>query len=190
MGFFCVRFVHRLRLDNLDPVTVRVFKEGQRLHAAIAQAFLEINAQRFETLAGSHDIRHRNADMTKAARIGVAVMVNNTGVGFRAVVVRQLQNARNGFHPDSACSVIGWYLSLVDQREEVQAELSLWEVAFFNQRKAENTGVEIQGFLDVLDTQHGVVEYEIFCCAVGSGRYAGKVVQFLQAHEPSESNAC
>lgn len=41
MGF-CVRFLQRLRLNDLNPVGVWIFDKSQGFHAAVSQAFLEV----------------------------------------------------------------------------------------------------------------------------------------------------
>ena len=78
--------LHRRRLDDLDPISIRVLDERQALHAAIRQALLEVTAQGFEAFARRDNVRHRDADMAKATRVGVAVVVGKVGIVFGAVV--------------------------------------------------------------------------------------------------------
>ena len=75
-GFFIACVLQRGGLNNLDPISIRVFDEGQRLHAAIGQAFLEIHTQRFEARARRLYVGHADADVPEAARIGIAVVVD------------------------------------------------------------------------------------------------------------------
>lgn len=132
MGFFCL---HRRWLNDLNPVRIRVFDERQAFHAAIGQALLEVTAKGFETLTGCDDIRHRDADVAKATRVGVAIVVGEVGVVFGAVVVSQFQDAWDRLHPLGTFGSVGRDLGLVHQGQEVQAEFGFREVAFFNQEK-------------------------------------------------------
>ena len=86
-GFFDLRRLQRGRLNDLDPVSVRILDKGQRFHAAVSQAFLEVHAQGFKALAGSDDIRYRDADMAETAGVGIAVVVSEIGIVLGAVVV-------------------------------------------------------------------------------------------------------
>ena len=177
--------LQRRGLDNLDPVRIRVLDERQALHAAIGQALLEIAAQGFEAFTRSDDIRHRDADMAKTTRVGVAVVVGEVGVVFGAVVVGQFQDARDRLHPLGARGGVGRDLGFVHQGQEIEAEFSLGEITLFNQRKTQYAGVEVQGLGDVLDPLHGVVEHEVRGGGVRLGGDARESVQFVQAHGPS-----
>ncbi|MNQ45649.1 hypothetical protein D3C85_594360 [compost metagenome] len=123
--------------------------------------------------------------MAKAARVGVAIVVGEIRIVFGAVVVGQLQDAGDRFHPLGARGGVGRDLVLVHQRQEIQAELGFREIAFFHQGKTQDACVEIQGLGDVLDPQHGVVEDKFLCSGVRLGGDAGEGVQFVQAHGPS-----
>src|SRR3979490_1311403 len=102
------------------------------LHATVTEALLEIHAQRFEACARRLYIRHRNTDMTEATRIGIAIVVSKIGVVFSAVVMGQLQDARDRLHPLAARSVILRDLCWINQRQEVQAELGFRVIMFLN----------------------------------------------------------
>ncbi len=78
--------------------------------------------------------------------------------------------------------VIGRDLRRVDQGQEVQAEGSFGEVALVHQAEAQHAGVEVQGLLDVLDPQHGVVEDELGSGGVRLGGDARQGLQIVQAH--------
>ncbi|MCY1187143.1 hypothetical protein D9M73_280890 [compost metagenome] len=112
-------------------------------------------------------------------------MVGEIRIVFGAVVVGQLQDARDRFHPLGARGDVGRNLVLVHQRQEIQAELGFREIAFFHQGKTQDACVEIQGLGDVLDPQHGVVEDKFLRSGVRLGGDAGEGVQFVQAHGPS-----
>jgi hypothetical protein len=182
MGFF---YLQRCGLNDLDPVRVWVLDECQAFHAAIAQALLEVTTQGFETLARGDDIRHRNADMAEATRVGIAVVVGEVGIVFSAVVVGQFQDARDRLHPLCTRRGVGWDLGFVHQRQEVQAEFGFGEVTLFNQGETQDACVEVQRLGDVLDPQHGVVEHEVRGGGVRLGGDARESVQFVQAHGPS-----
>jgi len=186
--FYCVGCLQRRWLNDLNPVSVRVLDECQAFHAAITQALLEVATQGFETLARSHDIRHRNADMAKAAWVGIAIVIGEVGVVFGAVVVGQFQDAWDRFHPLGTLGSVRRNLGLVHQRQEVQAEFGFREVAFFNQGETQDAGVEVQGLGDVLDPQHGVIEHEVRGGGVRLGGDARESVQIVQAHGPSRKN--
>ena len=189
MGFFDVRTLQRGRLNDLDPVGVRILNKGQRFHAAVSQTLLEVHAQGFKALAGGDDIRYRDADMAETTRVSVAVVVSKIGIVFGAVVVSQLQDTWDRLHPHGTGSIVSRDHGFINQRQKVQAEFGFGEVTFFNQRETQDAGLEIEGFLDVFDAQHGVVENELLGSAIRLCDNARDVVQFLQAHEPSESDA-
>ncbi|MNC24333.1 hypothetical protein D3C75_723860 [compost metagenome] len=120
--------------------------------------------------------------MAKAAWVGVAVVVGKLGIVFGAVVVGQLQHARDRLHPLVAFAVIGRDLRRVYQGQEVQAEGSFGEVALVHQAEAQHAGVEVQRLLDVLDPQHGVVEDELGGGGVRLRGDARQGLQIVQAH--------
>ncbi|MNM50094.1 hypothetical protein D3C81_611160 [compost metagenome] len=123
--------------------------------------------------------------MAETAGVGVAIVVGEIRIVLGAMVVGQLQNAGDRFHPLGARGGIGRDLVFVDQCQEIQAELGFREVAFFHQGKTQNACVEVQGLGDVLDPQHGVVEDKFLRGGVRLGGDAGEGVQFVQAHGPS-----
>nr|GFD57840.1 hypothetical protein [Tanacetum cinerariifolium] len=82
--------------------------------------------------------------MTKAAWLAVAVVIGEVGVALRAVVVGQLENAGNRLHPFIARGIVGRNLLTVYQRQKVQAELGVGEVALFHQAETKYPGVEVQ----------------------------------------------
>ncbi|MNG16705.1 hypothetical protein D3C84_1006430 [compost metagenome] len=99
----------------------------------------------------------------------------------------QLENAWDRFHPLGALGGIGRNLCLVDQGEEIQAELGFREVAFFYQAETQHARVEVQGLSYVLDPQHGVVENKVFGCGIRLRGDTGKGVELIQAHGYSAS---
>ena len=74
--------------------------------------------------------------MAKTARVGIAVVVGEGCVVLGTVVVSQLQNPGNGFHPLVASGVVCRDQGFVHQGKEIQAEFRFREVTLFNQAEA------------------------------------------------------
>ncbi|MNT79767.1 hypothetical protein D3C72_2191440 [compost metagenome] len=109
-------------------------------------------------------------------------MVGKVGVVLGTVVVGQFEDARDRLHPLGALGGVSRDLRLVDQGEEVQAELGFREVAFFYQAEAQHTGVEVQGLGNVLDPQHGVVEDKVLGRGIRLRGDTREGVEMVQAH--------
>lgn len=91
------------------------------------QAFLEGDAQALKTLAGGAHVRHRDAQVAKAARLAVAVVVMEIRLIFGAVVMGQLENARLAQRPAFAFVVILWDLLARAARQVADGEGGLFE---------------------------------------------------------------
>ena len=96
----------RRRLQDFNPVIIRIANERHVVHAAFMQALLEGDAEALKPLAGGAHVRHRDAQVAKAARLAVAVVVVEIGLIFGAVVMGQFENARLAQRPAFALVVV------------------------------------------------------------------------------------
>ena len=65
----------RVCIEYFYPVPVGVSDERESFHGAIIGLFDELNTELLKPITGCRDIRHRDADMAKASRVGIAAMV-------------------------------------------------------------------------------------------------------------------
>lgn len=94
--------------------------------------------------------------MSEALRLVVAIVVDGTFLVFRAIVVCQLQHTFPRGHRI-------WHVFFkrsIPARvsQEIQVKAGVFEPKGTHQLHAHAFGVELQALLDILDTQHGVVE--------------------------------
>lgn len=72
---------------QLDPVLVGVVDEGDRLHAAVRQPLLPVDAQVIEARTGIVQAVDRHAQVAEALRIAVAVVVGKVRVRLGTVLL-------------------------------------------------------------------------------------------------------
>jgi hypothetical protein len=161
-----------LVLYHFDPVVVRVEDEGDVLHSSVGKALLPVDLLLFQEGTGLVQVIYTHTNMTKSLGLVVAVVVHFAFFFLGAVIPGQLEQAffsREWIY--SVCSiglfgdaVITWVT------QEVQGEARLFLLGGPHQTHAHDVLVEIQTFLWVLDTDHGVVE------AVGGGIGGGDIL--------------
>jgi len=139
--------------DNLNPVTIRVEREGNALHAPIGQAFLEFDAGVLEALAGGLDVVDANACVAKTlAGLGVAVGDFEVRVVLGAVVVCEFKDTLTAGPSfaggDGFGAVVG---------EEIEVELGFGLLDLVDLLQAEEF-VEFDAAFRVLDSNHGMIE--------------------------------
>jgi len=84
-----VVFTHGFRIQNLNPIPIRVTNECQPFHGATIRGLLEGNTKLLEAFTGGIHIRDFNANMAKPLGFSIATVSLPVAV-FRAPVVRQL----------------------------------------------------------------------------------------------------
>lgn len=119
--------------DNLDPVPIRIKREGDVLHAAVAQSLLEAVAGVLEAAARGLDVVDGDAHVAEAAmRLRIPIIHLVVGVVLRPVVVRQLDEP---LPVERAVALRQSARPVVPQ--EVQVELGLGELQVLDQAHAE-----------------------------------------------------
>ncbi len=80
--------------DDLDPVSVRIERKGDMLHASVGELLLELITRILDALACRLDVVDGDTDVSEAAvRLLVAVVDGVGVVGLGAVVMRELDDA-------------------------------------------------------------------------------------------------
>ena len=104
---------------------IRIKRERDVAHLPVRQPLLERHAHALEPRARLLDVRYRHRDVSEPATgVGVARRIVKFGVGLRAVVVRELEDAlaraaRRFLVLFGCCS------AAVVEREEVQREVAV-----------------------------------------------------------------
>ena len=73
------------RLDDLDPVAVGVLDEGNVIHLALLRSLHVDHLVLIEPADRRVEVGHREADVTEALRLRVAIVVREPSVGFRHI---------------------------------------------------------------------------------------------------------
>ena len=148
-------------LHDLNPVAVRVFDERDIFHLALVGTLHKNDLILIKPSCRCIQVGHRKADVPKALRLRVAIVVFEVGVEFGAPIVGQFQNSALGKSPGRAFAyIVRRLLAFCGAMQEVQGKLHLREVKFSQQTHPHHAGVKGQCDLRVFDAQHGVIEHK------------------------------
>lgn len=142
-----------VRGNNLNPVSIGIQNKSNVLHSTLIQLLLELDANLVESLTGSLNVVDSDGQMSETLGLGVSVVVGELSVVLSAPVVGQLKQTLT-----VTGSRLVVLLEVLIVRQEVESELCVLVNGGSEESHAQLLGVELNGLLGVLDSQHGVVE--------------------------------
>lgn len=78
-------------IKDLNPITIWISDECQTLHSSIIRAFYKCNAMLLESFTSCINIRNHNANVAKAPRFRITIVILLLRIWFRAPVAAKMQ---------------------------------------------------------------------------------------------------